>query len=531
MDQHQKTKQLDQRVRELEEQVDTYQDTIKDLRNIEDTFRFVNDSTHDLIHGMTLDGSVSFTNLTWRHTLGYEEESLKLHMLDVIHPDFHEHCGKIFKEITEKGKTVGPVEAVFLTKKGDPVRVVGKICPRHVAGQLVGTHAFFRDITKEQQMQQVAADLDTLASSLIKATLMVSEHLDLDVTLKETLQEAKLLSKARYAAVAIIIQDRVVDFIYEGVTLEEAGKIQRCSPQEGLIASVIQDKETTIIPDIASDTRAIGFPEGHPDMKAYIGTPIIYDKELLGVIYLTNGPTDAVFSENDRSIIETFAAHAAVAINNARLYEKLRKAARETILRLSRASEYKDEDTGAHIQRMSRYSAAVARQMGLDDTTVEIVLNAAAMHDVGKIGTPDHILLKPGKLTPDDWEIMKQHAVFGSDILTGSDSEVIKAAQEIALTHQEKWDGSGYPQGLNGEEIPLTGRIVAIADVFDALTTKRPYKSPFSLEESFRIIREGRGSHFDPAVCDAFFAVQDEILTIKERYQDKDSLSMKIQGR
>ncbi len=200
---------------------------------------------------------------------------------------------------------------------------------------------------------------------------------------------------------------------------------------------------------------------------------------------------------------------------------KIKLASLDTIHRLARAAEYKDEDTGAHIQRMSQYSAAIARKMGLGDSEVENILYAAPMHDVGKIGIPDSILLKAGSLDADEWEIMKQHTVIGAEILRGSDAEFIRLAGVIALTHHEKWDGSGYPRGLRGPQIPLTGSIVAIGDVFDALTSNRPYKEPFSVEKSFKIIKQGRGSHFAPDVVDAFFAIQDEILSIKEKYKDE----------
>jgi len=205
-----------------------------------------------------------------------------------------------------------------------------------------------------------------------------------------------------------------------------------------------------------------------------------------------------------------------------RAFEKIKLASLETIHRLSRAAEYKDEDTGAHIQRMSHYAAAIARRMGLNESTVEAILYASPMHDVGKIGIPDRILLKPAKLEPDEWEIMKQHTIIGGRILEGSNTGFIRLAEVIALTHHEKWDGSGYPKGLKGSKIPLAGRITAIADVFDALTSKRPYKPAFSLEKSYTIIKEGRGSHFDPAVVDAFFSVKDEILTIREKYKDEE---------
>lgn len=212
--------------------------------------------------------------------------------------------------------------------------------------------------------------------------------------------------------------------------------------------------------------------------------------------------------------------------------DKIRVASIDTIYRLSRAAEYKDEDTGAHIRRMSNYSAIVARRMGLLEKTVEAILYAAPMHDVGKIGTPDRILLKPAKHDPDEWQIMKQHTIIGGRILEGSQAGFIKLAEIIALSHHEKWDGSGYPRGLRGTDIPLAGRITAIADVFDALMSKRPYKPAFSLEKSYGIIREGRGNHFDLEVTDAFFSAEEEILSVKEKYKDKgESLFFRMIGK
>jgi len=210
---------------------------------------------------------------------------------------------------------------------------------------------------------------------------------------------------------------------------------------------------------------------------------------------------------------------------------KLESYSLDSIYRLTRAAEYKDEDTGAHIQRMSHYSAAIARQVGLKENVTKWILYAAPMHDVGKLGIPDRILLKPGKLDHDEWEIMKQHTIFGGSILEGAKAGYLKLGEVIALTHHEKWDGSGYPKGLKGEKIPMVSQTVALADVFDALTSKRPYKEPFSLEKSYSIIRESSGSHFNPEVVDAFFACKDEILAIKEKYKDKtQSLFYQIAG-
>ena len=200
--------------------------------------------------------------------------------------------------------------------------------------------------------------------------------------------------------------------------------------------------------------------------------------------------------------------------------KKLKEVSLESICHLCRAAEYKDENTGDHIKRMSHYTSAVARKMGLNKQTVEDLLYTAPMHDAGKIGIPDHILLKPGKLNDKEWEIMKQHTIIGAQILAGSGAKFIKLARIIAISHHEKWDGTGYPEGLKGPRIPLVGRIAAIADVFDALTSSRPYRmKPFSLEEAFHYIKKERGRHFAPEVVDAFFAAKDEILLIKENIE------------
>lgn len=192
----------------------------------------------------------------------------------------------------------------------------------------------------------------------------------------------------------------------------------------------------------------------------------------------------------------------------------------ETVVRLARAAEFRDPETGAHIVRMAQYSVLIAKQIGLSLTEQEMLLMAAPMHDVGKLGTPDHILLKQGKLTPEELAVMRQHAQIGHEILKDSSSPVLKMAALIAVSHHEKYDGSGYPNGLAGAQIPMVGRIVAVADVFDALTSQRPYKTAWPLEHARDFLLQGRGSHFDPQCVDEFLGAWDEVLTIRAHYQD-----------
>lgn len=193
---------------------------------------------------------------------------------------------------------------------------------------------------------------------------------------------------------------------------------------------------------------------------------------------------------------------------------------RETVLHLARAAEFRDPETGSHISRMSHYAALIARRLGMSEHDINILLLAAPMHDVGKLGTPDHILLKPGKLDDDELRIMRQHAEIGYEILKNSSSQVLQMAADIALHHHERFDGKGYPRGSKGDEIPLIGRIVAVADVFDALTSARPYKAAWPLEKARDYLIEERGRHFDPECVDRFLEGWDDILEIRRLYAD-----------
>mgnify|MGYP001185907253 CR=1 FL=1 len=193
----------------------------------------------------------------------------------------------------------------------------------------------------------------------------------------------------------------------------------------------------------------------------------------------------------------------------------------DTLYRLSIAAEYRDEDTAGHIKRISHYSLVICRSLGLPPSLSEMISQASPLHDVGKIGVPDKVLLKPGKLTWEEWQIMKQHTIIGANILTGSNNKLLQLAEQIALSHHERYDGSGYPYGLSGSKIPLSSKIVALADVFDALTSKRIYKPIFSTTEAVKIIKDSTGSHFDPEITAAFFKAFDEILDVKEHFKDE----------
>ncbi len=191
----------------------------------------------------------------------------------------------------------------------------------------------------------------------------------------------------------------------------------------------------------------------------------------------------------------------------------------EIIRKLGVASEFKDNETGIHVVRMSKYCCEIAKAYGFNEDEAELLLNAAPMHDLGKIGIPDVVLQKPGKLNDEEWEIIKTHCDIGKRIIGEHKSELISTAKIVAYEHHEKWNGKGYPQGLVGEDIHIYARIVAVADVFDALTSLRPYKEAWSTKRAIKLVEEEAGSHFDPKVVEAFIKAMPEIIMIKNKYQ------------
>jgi putative two-component system response regulator len=192
----------------------------------------------------------------------------------------------------------------------------------------------------------------------------------------------------------------------------------------------------------------------------------------------------------------------------------------ETIQRLMRVAGFRDNETGNHVTRMGQYAALLGGLLGMSAAEQRLLLLATPMHDIGKVSTPDSILLKPGPLTPEEWVIMRQHTTVGHSVLEGSSSHILQLAAEIALGHHERWDGTGYPGGLSAETIPRSARIAALCDVFDALLSVRPYKKAWSPEDAFAEIERSAGSHFDPAIVKAFLGDRERVLAIRRQFSD-----------
>lgn len=356
----------------------------------------------------------------------------------------------------------------------------------------------------------LAVDDEPFNLDLIEAAFM--EYTNVKITNAVNAKEAlDLLDRMKFDVVLLDINMPMMDGI-------ETLKIIKQNPKLELLPILMVTANT----ERESEALQLGASD-------FIGKP--YDIEVLCARTINYAKLNRY---HERIINQTEILEKQVQLRTAELQEAL-KLSKETeyeiSIRLGRASEFRDLETGGHIKRMSHYSALLARLYGLDKEESELVLYAAPLHDIGKVGIPDNILLKPGRFEPYEFEIMKQHSLIGAKMLEGAERfPVISAGRIIALQHHEKWDGTGYPSGLSGTDIHLYARIVTVADVFDALSSKRCYKEAMPLDKVLKIMKQDAGVHFDPELIELFFENLDEFLKIKEKYIDEEFATCDIES-
>ncbi len=348
------------------------------------------------------------------------------------------------------------------------------------------------------------------------------------VMAKETELHALLTTMADYAKdlvdadrCSIFLYDSKEDELWTTVAHETEGEI-RISADSGVAGYSALSKEIQIVVDAYNDFRfnpEVDQMTGYTT-KSILTVPLInHNDEVLGVFQALNKES-GLFTPNDAEMLLLISNYASKSIENAMLYTQLTRTQTQIITKLSSAAEFKDADTSMHTKRVGFYAALIARGLGLPSKDVELIKLTAPMHDAGKIGIADDIIHKPGKLDEDEFETMKNHAQIGYDLLFDEDNNFLRAAAEIARDHHEKVDGSGYPHGRIGDEISLFGRITAIADVFDALTTKRPYKEPWSFDDACQYLQDNSGTHFDITLVDVFMDNIEKVKDIYKKYQD-----------
>ncbi len=296
----------------------------------------------------------------------------------------------------------------------------------------------------------------------------------------------------------------------------------RIPADRGIAGYVAISGETLVIHDVYKDPRfnkEVDKETGYRT-KNILAIPL-YDKKgnILGVFEAINKKRNS-FTQEDKELFTLIGAYAASVIESSALYIKIQEAYREAVMRLSFAAEYKDPETYNHIVRIGLITKLIAEKAGFKEEDYNNVAIASPMHDIGKIGIPDAILTKPGKLSDEEWEIMKKHTIIGYEILKDSESELLQMASVIALEHHERWDGKGYPFGKKEKEINDFSRMTTVADIFDALTSKRPYKDPWPLEKVISFMKKNKCKIFDPEYVDILIENINVVIDIKEKYRD-----------
>lgn len=391
----------------------------------------------------------------------------------------------------------------------------------------------------------VRSSLSEDFEKLLNVGIALSSIHDLQKLLDLILQEARRLTRADAGTLYLVKGDQLIFKVSQCQSLiERLGK--DCMQQmyqsfslpisrESIAGYVALTKKVLNIPNVKDIPREASYHynpswderAGYATRSMMVVPMLNRQGNVAGVLQLINAMSDATgkvvsFPAKQERLVSSLASQAVVAIENAELTENLKQAHLDTIFRLGVAAEYRDKETANHIKRMSEYSTLIAQELGWGEEEVNMLLRSSLMHDVGKLGIPDGILQKPGRLTPEERHFMEYHTIIGGNILKGSNAAILRQSRIVALTHHEKFDGTGYPRRLKGEEIPIEGRITILADVFDALSSKRVYKEALEEKEVLRILEEGRGSHFDAKILDVFLANLDGVRAIQRSYADQE---------
>ena len=320
---------------------------------------------------------------------------------------------------------------------------------------------------------------------------------------------------------SIFIHDRLHNELWTKVA-HGVEEVIRIPDSKGIAGFAFLSSEVQIVVDAYNDFRFNQDVDRKTNYqtRTILAVPLLGSNgEVLGVFQALNKKS-GIFTHLDAELLELISNYVSAGFENALLLESVQSSRRKLIEKLSTAAEFKDEETSLHTKRVGHYSAVMAKHYGLEEREVERLLLTAPMHDAGKIGIEDSILKKPGKLTDEEFIRMKEHPLIGYELLYDPDDDLLIMAATIAKEHHEKWNGGGYPHGLKGEEISIYARITAIADVFDALTSERPYKRAWSVEEALDLLRSERGRHFDPVLVDIFLSRIEEVMEIYKTFKD-----------
>ncbi|MBF0159281.1 MAG: bacteriohemerythrin [Magnetococcales bacterium] len=485
----------------------------------EDYYRALVQSLHDAVISMDQDGVILSWNQGAQACFGYTADEMLGRSVQHVMPACCWHDG-----------SSGAIELEGIHRKGDRFPVEVSLSSwieqgrRHVA-------AVLRDITARKKAVldiEHAYHTRILISALLETSLEpLTLEQQLEVSL-DILHSLPWLSRQSKGAIFLVDEaNQTLQLVAQrGFSDQHQQLCHQVAFGQCLCGQTAVTRQMTLVRQV--DERHALHPESMQPHGHYC-VPITLQGRLLGVLnlYVEEGHCPHPEEENMLTLVANTLAgiieHRLVESRLQQLHRDLRTTRLEIIRRLGVAAEYRDNETGMHVIRMSHYAALLGKSHGLDERACEVLLNASPMHDVGKIGIPDRLLLKPGRLSRQEFEIMKSHTLIGGHMLLGHDEEPLATAYVIAMTHHEKWDGTGYPNGLSGNDIPLAGRICAIADVFDALTSERPYKKAWSIERAMAEVERCSDSHFDPDLVGHLRALLPDIIEIQRAYADVNS--------
>lgn len=381
-----------------------------------------------------------------------------------------------------------------------------------------------------------------LLEEVLSIGIALSKITELEELLDLILQKARKLTKADAGSIYLVEEDSLVFVCSQNDTLRKRLGEKKTKElfqnftlplnKKSIAGYVALTKKPLILEDVYQEAKKydlslfVSWDRANNYLsQSMLTLPLIYFQEkVVGVLQLINAREQekvVPFARKSLPALEYFASQAAVAIENAKLYKEVKEAHLDSLFRLGVAAEYRDKETSAHIKRVGEMAKVIAREVGFfSKEEQEMVFWAVAMHDVGKLGVPDAILLKPGPLTEEERKIMEKHTLIGGYILHKAKSPLLQNAKIVALTHHEKYDGSGYPAGLKGNEIPMLGRIAALVDVFDALSSPRVYKPPYPEKKVKEIITREKGKHFDPLLVDILESNWSKFWEIRNSYVD-----------
>lgn len=355
---------------------------------------------------------------------------------------------------------------------------------------------------------------------LLNVSYELSQEKDLKKILVKLTNVAKKLLNADICS--IFLHDNKKNELWT-IVADKVHEI-RIPDDRGIAGQVFKTGEILQILDAYEDPRfdkntdiSIGY-----HTKTMLAVPLVNNSgNAFGVLEIINKLDNTCFDHEDIDLLKHITLYVSSIIDNFFLNDTIKQVHKDLVYKLSSVTKFKDKETQNHIIRVGLYCTVLAQGLKWSDEKLELIQLAAPMHDIGKVGIPDHILLKEGLLEPDERDIIKRHSQYGYEILKGADSDLLQLAATIALQHHEKWDGTGYPNGLSGEMISIEGRMTAIADVFDALTSARSYKLPWPFEKALEYIASEKGTFFDPTLADLFIANSHTMIKIKEDYKDE----------